>query len=146
MKKHFFWMITILTSLFLMQSCATVDSHRHSGRKTGANTHKSAAAVKTGAYKSNVEATYYHDKFNGKKTASGVVFSNQKLTAAHRSLPFGTKIKVTNPVNGASVVVTVTDRGPFTKGRELDLSKKAFMAITDDKNKGTIRVNIDVVE
>ncbi|EFS98648.1 putative rare lipoprotein A double-psi beta-barrel protein [Capnocytophaga ochracea F0287] len=61
-------------------------------------------------------------------------------------MPFGTQLKVTNRINGKSVVVTVTDRGPFTKGRELDLSKRAFMEITDNKNKGLIQVDIEIVE
>jgi len=91
-------------------------------------------------------ASYYHNKFNGRKTASGEVFSNNKLTAAHRTYPFGTYLKVTNVVNGKSVVVKVNDRGPFTKGRELDLSKRAFMEITDNKNKGLIQVDIEIVE
>ena len=90
-------------------------------------------------------ASYYHNKFNGRKTASGEVFSNNKLTAAHRTYPFGTYLKVTNVVNGKSVVVKVNDRGPFTKGKELDLSRKAFMDITDNPNKGNLQVNIEVV-
>ena len=77
--------------------------------------------------------------------ASGEVFSNNKLTAAHRTYPFGTYLKVTNVVNGKSVVVKVNDRGPFTKGKELDLSRKAFMDITDNPNKGNLQVNIEVV-
>lgn len=62
------------------------------------------------------KASYYHDKFSGRKTASGEIFDNTKYTAAHKTLPFGTKIKVTNLKNKRSVVLTVTDRGPFTKG------------------------------
>ena len=89
----------------------------------------------TGVYKSDVSASYYHDKFNGRKTASGAIFSNNKLTTAHPSLPFGTQLKV-----------TVTDRGPFTKGRELDLTKRAFMGITDNKNKGVLQVDIEIVK
>ena len=90
-------------------------------------------------------ASYYHNKFNGRKTASGEVFSNNKLTAAHRTYPFGTYLRVTNPINGKSVVVKVNDRGPFTKGKELDLSRKAVMDITDNPNKGNLQVNIEVV-
>jgi len=90
-------------------------------------------------------ASYYHNKFNGRKTASGEVFSNNKLTAAHRTYPFGTYLKVTNVANGKSVVVKVNDRGPFTKEKELDLSRKAFMDITDNPNKGNLQVNIEVV-
>ena len=100
----------------------------------------------TGVYKTDVSASYYHDKFNGRKTASGAIFSNNKLTTAHPSLPFGTQLKVTNRANGKSVIVTVTDRGPFTKGRELDLTKRAFMGITDNKNKGVLQVDIEIVK
>ena len=60
--------------------------------------------------------------------------------------PFGTQLKVTNRANGKSVIVTVTDRGPFTKGRELDLTKRAFMGITDNKNKGVLQVDIEIVK
>lgn len=70
-------------------------------------------------------ASYYADKFNGRRTASGETFSNRALTAAHRTLPFGTRLKVTNPANGRSVVVRVNDRGPFHGGRTLDLSRSA---------------------
>lgn len=70
-------------------------------------------------------ASYYADKFNGRRTASGEAFSNSALTAAHRSLPFGTRLRVTNPANGKSVVVRVNDRGPFHGGRLIDLSKSA---------------------
>ncbi len=97
-------------------------------------------------YKRNVEASYYADKFNGRKTASGEKFSNTKRTAAHRSLAFGTKIKVINVANGKSVTVTVNDRGPQKQSRELDLSKSAFMEITDNKNHGTLTVNIQIIK
>lgn len=96
--------------------------------------------------KSKAEASYYHDKFNGKKTASGETFSNSKLTAAHRTLPFGTNLKVTNLANDKSVVVEVNDRGPHKKSREIDLSKRAFMDITDNKNHGTLKVRIEVLK
>lgn len=96
--------------------------------------------------KSKAEASYYHDKFDGKKTASGEKFSNSKLTAAHRTLAFGTKVKVTNLANNKSVIVEINDRGPFKKSREIDLSKKAFMEITDNKNHGTLKVRIEVIK
>jgi rare lipoprotein A len=71
------------------------------------------------------KASYYADKFQGRKTASGEVFKQEKLTAAHRTLPFGTKVKVVNVANGRSVNVTINDRGPFAPGRIIDVSKKA---------------------
>ncbi|WP_413513097.1 septal ring lytic transglycosylase RlpA family protein [Myroides odoratus] len=89
------------------------------------------------------KASYYHDKFSGKKTASGEVFDNSKYTAAHKTLPFGTKIKVTNLKNKRSVVLTVTDRGPFTKGRTVDMSKRAFMDLTDNLGRGILNVKIE---
>lgn len=97
-------------------------------------------------YKKSVHASYYHNKFNGRRTASGKRFDNSKLTAAHKKLPFGTKLKVTNPVNNKSVIVTVTDRGPFTRGREIDLTRKAFMEITHAKGRGFLNVNLEVVK
>lgn len=100
---------------------------------------------KTSFYKDEVFACYYHNKFNGAKTASGEVFSNKKLTAAHKKLSFGTKVKVTNKENNKSVIVTINDRGPFTKGFEIDLSKKAFDEITHDKNAGKIKVKLETL-
>ena len=91
------------------------------------------------------QASYYHDKFNGRKTASGAVFSNKKYTAAHKTLPFGTKVRVTNLSNDESIIVEINDRGPFSKGRHLDLSKKAFMELTHHKAKGTLNVKIEAL-
>lgn len=71
------------------------------------------------------KGSYYADKFEGRATASGEKFDQGKLTAAHRTLPFGTKVKVTNVSNGRSVTVRVNDRGPFAAGRIIDVSKKA---------------------
>lgn len=71
------------------------------------------------------KASWYGGKFHGRKTASGEAYDMNKLTCAHKTLPFGTILKVTNTDNGKSVQVKVTDRGPFVKGRVLDLSKKA---------------------
>lgn len=97
-------------------------------------------------YKEHVHASYYHDKFNGRKTASGKRFDNNKFTAAHKKLPFGTKIKITNEKNNKYVIVEVTDRGPFIKGREIDLTKKAFMEIISNKKSGGIIVKIEILK
>ncbi|WP_442930317.1 septal ring lytic transglycosylase RlpA family protein [Myroides sp. JBRI-B21084] len=92
-----------------------------------------------------VQASYYHDKFNGRKTANGEVFNNNKYTAAHKSLPFGTKVRVTNLKNDREVIVEINDRGPFVKGRNLDLSKSAFMDIASNKSKGVLTVKVEVL-
>lgn len=70
-------------------------------------------------------ASYYADKFHGRKTASGETFDNGELTMAHRTLPLGTLVKVTNLANNTSVVVRVNDRGPYSGGRVADLSRAA---------------------
>jgi rare lipoprotein A len=69
-----------------------------------------------------VVASWYGPSFHGRRTASGQVFDQERLTAAHKTLPFGTKLRVTNLRNGRSVLVTVNDRGPFVRNRQLDLS------------------------
>ena len=102
--------------------------------------------LKLKPFKTKTHASYYHNKFNGKRTSSGIRFSNDKYTAAHRKLPFGTKVKVTNEENGKWVIVEVIDRGPFSRGREIDLTKRAFMEIASNKNSGVIIVKLEIVE
>ncbi|MDR6302160.1 septal ring lytic transglycosylase RlpA family protein [Mesonia maritima] len=94
--------------------------------------HFALAQVQTG------KASYYSNKFEGRLTASGEKYSHEELTAAHRHLPFGTKIRVTNLANDTSIVVEINDRGPFVSNRIIDLSQSAakkldFMAdgVTD---------------
>ena len=92
------------------------------------------------AYTANLTggASFYGEKWNGRRTANGEIFNTYELTAAHKSLPFGTKVKVVNKTTGKSVVVRINDRGPFVKGRTLDLSKKAFQSIASIK-KGVLK-------
>ncbi|GAA6768188.1 hypothetical protein AAFH68_41410 [Flavobacterium sp. CGRL1] len=97
-------------------------------------------------YKKDAHASYYHDKFNGRKTASGRKFNNNDMTVAHKTLPFGTMLKVTNEANNKFVIVEVTDRGPFVKGREIDLSKRAFMSIASNKKSGVVYVTIEILK
>lgn len=89
-------------------------------------------------------ASWYGPKFHGRTTASGEPFDMHDLTAAHRTLPFGTQIRVTNPRNGKSVTVRINDRGPFAGNRILDLSRKAAQALGLVKA-GVGRVKIEVL-
>ncbi|WP_342597053.1 septal ring lytic transglycosylase RlpA family protein [Cyanobacterium aponinum UTEX 3222] len=89
-------------------------------------------------------ASWYGPGFHGRKTASGERFNQNALTAAHRSLPFGTRVKVTNLNNGRSVVVRINDRGPFTRGRIVDLSAGAARVI-GLKNSGVAPVRIQIL-
>ena len=77
------------------------------------------------------KASYYSTEYGGRKTASGERLNNKAMTAAHKSLPFGTEVRVTNLRNGRSVDVTINDRGPFVKGRIIDLTLAAFARIED---------------
>lgn len=86
------------------------------------------------------KASYYSDKFIGRPTANGEIFRQNKLTAASKTLPFGTKVKVKNLSNGKTVKVRINDRGPFVEGRIIDLTTKAA------KRLGMIRQGIAPVE
>ena len=90
-------------------------------------------------------ASYYGGSWHGKKTTNGEIFNENSLTAAHKTLPFGTKVKVTNLDNGKSVVVRINNRGPYSKGRVIDLSKAAFSRIASI-SKGVTRVKLEVAK
>lgn len=89
-------------------------------------------------------ASYYGSKFHGRKTASGERFDKFALTAAHKTLPLGTMVRVTNLRNGESVEVKINDRGPHTKGRIIDLSRGAAEEIGMVRA-GTARVRLEVI-
>lgn len=93
----------------------------------------------------SVVASWYGPGFHGDSTASGERFNQNALTAAHRSLPFGTRVELTNPANGRSVVVRVNDRGPFRRGREIDVSRAAARRLGIE-NRGTARLMMRVLE
>jgi len=89
------------------------------------------------------EATYYSDSLDGNKTASGELYDKNALTAAHRSLPFGTKVRVTYLKSGQSVEVVINDRGPRAKGRIIDLSGAAAKKIgLIDAGHGKVRLEV----
>ena len=106
---------------------------------TSTTTSKSKSKVIDG------KASYYANMFQGRKTANGQIFDQGKLTAAHRTLPFGTKVKVTNINNHKSVIVTINDRGPFIRGRIIDLSSSAFKAIGNPRT-GVLNVTMEILK
>jgi len=90
------------------------------------------------------DASYYADSLDGNKTASGEIYKKNEMTAAHRTLPFGTKIKITYLKTGKSVEVVINDRGPHTKGRLIDLSgaaAKKIGLIDDGHGKVTLEIH-----
>jgi len=90
-------------------------------------------------------ASYYHDSFNGKKTANGEIFDNNLLTAAHKELPFNTIIKVKNIKNNKEVILRINDRGPFVSGRILDVSRKAAIEL-DFISEGIAEIEFEILE
>lgn len=89
-------------------------------------------------------ASYYAGKFNGRKTANGEIYDSKKLTAAHRTLKFGSVVRVTNLKNNKSVVVRINDRGPFAHSRIIDLSQVAAQEI-DMLKAGTAKVKVELI-
>lgn len=153
MKRNIYICLTALLLLLLANPLMACKNKTRQAANTVANdTVKNpvdtaaVAGILLTPYKNNVLATYYADKFNGRKTSSGEVFDNKKYTAAHMKLPFGTIVRVTNPANGKWVDVKVNDRGPYDKKLEIDLTKKAFMEIASKKGAGTFKVNIEIIE
>ncbi|GGZ36050.1 hypothetical protein GCM10007049_31700 [Echinicola pacifica] len=117
MKNKLFYLLIILISL---SSCSVLRSSQQTQRG---------------------QASYYADKFKGRPTASGEKYRHGKMTAAHKTLPLGTKVKVKNLQNGKTVKVRINDRGPFVSGRIIDLSKKAARKL-DMVRAGVVPVEI----
>ncbi|UQB67684.1 septal ring lytic transglycosylase RlpA family protein [Epilithonimonas zeae] len=95
-------------------------------------------------YKST-SVSYYANKFDGKKTASGETYRHSKMTGAHKSLSFGTRVEIVNVENDKSVIITVNDRGPLKPSREFDLSQGAFKKIAN-LNAGIIKVKYRILK
>ncbi len=102
-----------------------------------------SARLKEGQTQKGV-ASYYHDGLHGRKTASGEVYKKGIRSAAHKSLPLGTKVRVTKVSNGESIVVRINDRGPFVKGRIIDLSRRAARDLGIIQ-KGVAKVEVEVL-
>lgn len=89
-------------------------------------------------------ASWYGPRFHGRKTANGEIFNQQAFTAAHRKFRFGTHLRLTNPENDKSIIVRINDRGPFIRGRELDLSKAAASEL-GILERGVAKLNVEQV-
>lgn len=124
--------IGILTVMLLLVGFTIVSSENTNSPKpvtnnevTTVNEETDIASTSLISYidQGTMTASWYGPKFNGKKTANGEVYNEAAYTAAHKKYSFGTLLKITNPKNNKSVIVRINDRGPYVKGRELDLSK-----------------------
>lgn len=127
-KKNFLLLIILITlSACSQQQFSSGSAQNHSSSKD-----------ETG------QASFYANKYQGRQTANGERFNQNARTAAHKTLKFGTRVKVTNVDNGRSVIVRVNDRGPFVKGRIIDLSKSLFSAIANPRL-GLVNVVVEIL-
>lgn len=122
--------LVLLVVLAAMAGCSNLYRPGHGGNWVG--------HTETG------KASFYADRFQNRKTASGELYKIGRNTAAHRTLPFGSQVRVTNVRNGKSVVVRINDRGPFVRGRVIDLSRSAFASI-GDTSAGLLNVRMEVI-
>ena len=121
--------MALVGSLALLAGCSTTS-------------YDSETEVSGRGYRAEGTASYYGKAHHGKRTASGERFNQNALTAAHRTLAFGTRVRVTNLDNGRSVVVRINDRGPFGRGRIIDVSKAAAEQLNMLRS-GTARVRLE---
>jgi len=129
--KHSIFKSLILFSIFLLlHGCSGIAKKND---RTGSG------------YIESGKASFYAMKFQSRTTASGEIFDQSAYTAAHKNLPFGTKVKVKNVRNDKSVIVRINDRGPFVSGRIIDLSRSAFSKI-GNTDAGVIDVQLEVVD
>lgn len=122
-------MHNILIALFMFTSAVLSAQDRYSALQDDEETVQDSSKMAIKADSLTIplkgKASYYGSEFNGRKTANGEIYDETAMTAAHRTLPFGTVLRVTNIRNGLSVIVRINDRGPFHPDRVLDLSKAA---------------------
>ncbi len=127
--KSYLWTVT-LSAAFLLSGCSDGSAKPHG------KTNKEPDFEQAG------KASWYGPGFHGKKTANGELYNQNELTAAHRTLPLGTEVEVTNVKNGKSVAVAINDRGPYVRGRVIDLSRAAAIEL-GMKEKGLAAVQIE---
>src|SRR5258705_10591765 len=157
-----FCVVTLILALLIVQGCSTLSRDRQPQMPTPFDTQAGAVntpsidkrSAKIKPHKdlpsSNVqpahvgEASWYGPGFEGKKTASGDIFEDSKLTAAHKTIPLGSKAKITNLTNGKTVEVKINDRGPFIEGRIVDLSHAAATSLGIIE-RGIAKVQIDLL-
>ena len=136
--------ILLITISFIFYSCGPTIAHGDYINSDGMS-RKEIEAIRNHPEVQIGIASYYGKKFHRKLTANGQRFNMYKVSAAHKTLPLGTRVKVTNLNNGKSIRLTINDRGPFKKGRILDLSYKAAQKL-GFVNEGTTKVRIDVIK
>lgn len=138
-------LFNLFLAVFILQfSCTGKPRYTRSSSHSNTSVEKPAETrTKKGIFQTGT-ASWYGKQFQGKQTANGERFDMHKLTAAHRRLPFNTKVRVTNLKNGRSVTVRINDRGPFSGNRILDLSYAAAAQLKMIQS-GTANVSIEII-
>jgi len=142
-------LLLLLVTLAIFQFCSLdpgVKSHpdRSNKKERAKRTELQMTALENGVYQTGI-ASWYGKDFHGKRTANGEIYDMNIMTAAHKELPFHTFVEVENLDNGRKIVVRINDRGPFVKGRIIDLSYKAAKRL-GSAEQGTARVNLRIIE
>jgi rare lipoprotein A len=155
LRRHRRAAVTALIAIaaLTLSACSGTDARRapsayytqQSVAKRPAHPQAYAAPTRRSNYDIVGNASWYGKPYHGRRTASGQVYNMYQMTAAHPTLPFGTRVLVTNLDNGRSVVVTINDRGPFVRGRIIDVSRKAAGQL-GFLNKGVTRVGVRVIQ
>lgn len=140
MPARFFTSAALVVTAVVVEGCSGAAPRFTTGGDTPV-----ATTSKTQMHQLAGIASYYSDEFQGRKTSNGETFDMHELTAAHRTLPFDTKVKVTNLENGKSIVVRINDRGPFKDNRVIDVSLEAAKQIGLIAN-GTASVRLEILE
>jgi rare lipoprotein A len=128
----------------LQPAAAPPATTENSSRASATSTRASVEQPPEGAYTEEGNASWYGVPFHGRRASNGEIFDMNKMTAAHRTMAFGTVVKVTNLTNGKTAVVRITDRGPFVDNRIIDLSMAAAKAI-ESIGPGVVPVRLDVI-
>jgi rare lipoprotein A (peptidoglycan hydrolase) len=134
--------LVTLISVLAISGCSSKDSGEQSGGQGKLTQQEKGSAATKPVHKEVGEASWYGPGFQGQETSSGETFNQKEMTAAHPSLPMGTKAKVTNLENGKKVEVRINDRGPYAGNRAIDLSSAAANKL-DMKKDGTTEVKIE---
>ena len=135
--RKFLYLAIFLLSAVILTGCAA--SPRFTSAKFPGKAHEASALLEEGM------ASFYAEEYNGRQTSNGETYDMNQMTAAHRTLPFNSRVRVTNLSNGKSVVVRINDRGPFKEGRVIDLSLAAAKVL-EIIQPGTASVRLEVLE
>lgn len=137
--------LTIVLAVALLMGCGGGDAQRYRDADGDVYGGRSAVGPAGRSHELSGEASWYGPGFQGNQTANGEIFDTRAFTAAHKTLPFGTVVRVVDPQTEKSVIVRINDRGPFKPGRVVDLSEAAAEDL-DMKSRGIIEVELVIIE